>query len=435
MTVPEHLEDRAKVRIGQLMGGMAGFGGPSNFGALGPSRASGSQIGPEFGTNFAAPNVEDYEDNNVNGAATAKKPDNLVNIDDEDDFDEFTNPPTTAPTRPPNPPTLLPEALESNAGATTRGPVKEIRIELPQNVQEQRDSDYIDEVKTDGNSRIQVTSRIKNDGDESLLAPDRESGAKTLNAKLPSGVPNLPKLIKVLRRSNLKDSDIAEIISQIEDNENVPSPPRIDFSSAVQNIPLKKHQNRERIAKASREIQTNLGSPDQGHQLGQLPDLSVSATNVPPTTFQPLATPSLSGLHPHLLQPQLDPTASNRLQREIASVPTDKAIHRPAVSPTPELVPAQTQFTTPQNNLLFHHQHWPHPHYQTQYNAAQTNASISSLSFHSFTSSSPAPQQQQAFPFQLRNRLRSNSSSNSSTLNSNYSHIHFNRQLAPQQAT
>ncbi|PIO64390.1 hypothetical protein TELCIR_13983, partial [Teladorsagia circumcincta] len=246
---------------------------------------------------------------------------------------------------------------------------------LPQGVEEQTDSDYIDE-----------------------LAPDRGSAANSL--RLRNSVPNLPKLIEVLRKSKLKDSDIAEIISQIEDNENVPSPPKIDFTSAVQNIPLKKHQNRERIVKASRELQRNIGAPEQGinnnfNQLGQLPDLSTPSTGVPPTvTFQPPSTATLPGLDhlfPHITQPTPDPIASNRLQREIASVPTDKPPHQlPVASSTPGVLLAQPQFTTPSNfvgftphisqpdvksrfdlPLLFHHQHWPHPHYPTQYNAVQ----------------------------------------------------------------
>ncbi|KAK6032904.1 hypothetical protein OSTOST_00916, partial [Ostertagia ostertagi] len=358
------------------MSGMGGFAGPPNLGALGPKN-TGSQIGPEFGTSFPAPNIEDYEENGVNGAAT-KKPDTLVNINEEDDedFDEFTNPPTTSTSAPPVPITLIPVEPESNSvtEATSPVPLKEIRIELPQGIEEQTDSDYIDEVKTDGNSRIQVTNKIKNDGDESLLAPDRAN-----NLRLRNSVPNLPKLIEVLRKSKLKDSDIAEIISQIEDNENVPSPPKIDFTSAVQNIPLKKHQNRERIVKASRELQRNIGAPEQGinnhfNQLGQLPDLSSPSTGVPPTTFQPPATATLQGLDhlfPHITQPTPDPIASNRLQREIASVPTDKAPHQlPVASTTPGVLAAQTPFTTPPNFLL-HHQHWPHPHYPTQYNAVQ----------------------------------------------------------------
>lgn len=45
---------------------------------------------------------------------------------------------------------------------------------------------------------------------------------------------------------------------QVEGNENVAPPPKIDFTSAVQNIPLKKHLNRERIAKASRELHRSI---------------------------------------------------------------------------------------------------------------------------------------------------------------------------------
>ncbi|VDM78324.1 unnamed protein product [Strongylus vulgaris] len=50
-----------------------------------------------------------------------------------------------------------------------------------------------------------------------------------------------------------------EIVSQVEGNDNVAPPPKIDFTSAVQNIPLKRHLKRERIVKASREISKNIG--------------------------------------------------------------------------------------------------------------------------------------------------------------------------------
>lgn len=88
------------------------------------------------------------------------------------------------------------------------------------------------QVTTDGDSRVQVTNKAKSDGDENLvrslsffqnpkltspvqLVPERASAAKTLNAKIRSGVPDLTKLIDVLRKSNLKESEIMEIVSQV----------------------------------------------------------------------------------------------------------------------------------------------------------------------------------------------------------------------------
>ncbi|RCN24663.1 hypothetical protein ANCCAN_29636 [Ancylostoma caninum] len=132
------------------MGGH-GFGAPPPLGSLGPTPTagnSGSQIGPEFGTGFPAPNVEDYTDNTEKTEAktTTKAPETLVNIDDND-FDELTSPsgPTAAPT-PTVPATLFPEESNSVTEPTSAAPLKEIRIELPKNTGENTDSDYIDQV-------------------------------------------------------------------------------------------------------------------------------------------------------------------------------------------------------------------------------------------------------------------------------------------------
>ncbi|EYC16235.1 hypothetical protein Y032_0034g2874 [Ancylostoma ceylanicum] len=367
---PAVLEQASK-NTKNLMGGH-GFGGPPNLGSLGPAPAggsSGSQIGPEFGTGFPAPNVEDYTDNTEKTEAktTTKAPETLVNIDDND-FDELTSSsaPTAAPT-PTVPVTLFPEESNSVTEPTSAAPLKEIRIELPKNTGESTDSDYIDQVTTDGDSRVQVTNKAKSDGDENLLVPERASAAKTLNAKIRSGVPDLTKLIDVLRKSNLKESEIMEIVSQVEGNDNVAPPPKIDFTSAVQNIPLKKHLNRERIAKASRELHKSIEPQEKAieahiNQLRQLPDLAASATPVPSSIVPTTAAP------PPTLIPQVPPnpkpdfTSTNRLQREISSVPAGKApFPQPTPTPTPNLLLPQPQFTTPPNYFLQHQ--WQHPQF------------------------------------------------------------------------
>ncbi|KAL6724560.1 hypothetical protein Aduo_019440 [Ancylostoma duodenale] len=366
---PAVLEQASK-NTKNIMGGH-GFGGPPPLGSLGPTPtgggSSGSQIGPEFGTGFPAPNVEDYTDNTEKTEAktTTKAPESLVNIDDND-FDELpsSSAPTAAP--PPTVPvTLFPEESNSVTEPTSAAPLKEIRIELPKNTGESTDSDYIDQVTTDGDSRVQVTNKAKSDGDENLLVPERASAAKTLNAKIRSGVPDLTKLIDVLRKSNLKESEIMEIVSQVEGNDNVAPPPKIDFTSAVQNIPLKKHLNRERIAKASRELHRSIEPQEKAieahiNQLRQLPDLA--ATVVPSSVIPTTATP------PPTLIPQLPPnpkpdfTSTNRLQREISSVPAGKTPYpQPTQPPTPNLLLPQPQFTTPPNYFL--HQQWQHPQF------------------------------------------------------------------------
>ncbi|WKY16407.1 hypothetical protein Q1695_001228 [Nippostrongylus brasiliensis] len=334
-----------------------GFRGQPNLGALGPigARNTGSQIGPEFGTGFPAPSVEDYTDNNQapSVSVTTKAPESLVKINEEDNFDEFTA--TTKEPTSTHPVTLFPIEPESNSVTepSTAAPLKEIRIELPKNTQEQTDSDYIDEVKTDGDSRVQVTNKAKSDGDESLLIPNRWSGSKKPTGNVRGGVPNLTKLIDVLRKSNLKEAEIMEIVSQIEENDNVPVPPKIDFSSAVQNIPLKKHQTRERIVKASRELakqaveQQETAFTAQSSDLDELPDEHETTTSVASSTSEIPTTTTFTSTEP-------DPVSSNRLEREIASVPVEK-------SPSPAPFTLTTtgfhphQLTTP-SSFQFAHQ-------------------------------------------------------------------------------
>ncbi|VDO28091.1 unnamed protein product [Haemonchus placei] len=179
---------------------------------------------------------------------------------------------------------------------------------------------------------------------------------------LPNRVPNLPKLLEVLRKSNLKESDIMEIISQIEHNDNVPSPTRIDLTSAVQNIPLKKQQNRERIVQASRELQQNFITPEQGNanqfnQFAQLHGLPSHVSGVAPTTFQPPITgtvPLFNHLFTHLPRPLPDPNASNRPQREIHPVREEKASFTYSVATSaPGLQSTQAHFSTPPNVVCF----------------------------------------------------------------------------------
>ncbi|CAJ0610471.1 unnamed protein product [Cylicocyclus nassatus] len=389
---PAVLEQASK-NTKTLMGGAGGLGGPPNLGALGPGRTgvSGSAIGPEFGTGFPAPSIEDYTDNeDKSNKKTTKSPESLVDIDDND-FDELTSSTShTASPTPTVPVTLFPDESNSVTEATTVQ-LKEIRIELPKGTDTDTDVDYIDRVTTDGDSRVQVTNKAKSTEDENLLAPDRASAAKTLNAKIRSGVPDLTRLIDVLRKSNLKEAEIMEIVSQVEGNDNNPPPPKIDFTSAVQNIPLKKHLNRERIVKASREINKNIGPHEKEleshiNHFHQLPNPAASGTHsgVTPTTAPPSLTHfSQIPTHPN----QQGFLGTNRLEREISAVPTGKAPLQVSPPPNPALLLPQAQFTPPPAYLFQHHWHNPQfpqpqlpaaPHspqlYQPQANLAQPPA-------------------------------------------------------------
>ncbi|KAE9415569.1 hypothetical protein Angca_000586, partial [Angiostrongylus cantonensis] len=61
---PAVLEHASKNARALMSGQSGGIAGPPNLGALGPigPGTPSSQIGPEFGTNFPAPSIEDYND-------------------------------------------------------------------------------------------------------------------------------------------------------------------------------------------------------------------------------------------------------------------------------------------------------------------------------------------------------------------------------------
>ncbi|KAJ1346031.1 hypothetical protein KIN20_000697 [Parelaphostrongylus tenuis] len=341
---------------GALMTGQSGgIGGPPNLGVLGPmgSGIPSSQIGPEFGTNFPAPSIEDYNDSSEKEEITTVT--TSVDIDGGSDVDITTvaSGPGTSPI------TLFPEEQETKSitKQTTPQPLKEIRIQLPKTSRSSINSDYTDEVvTTDGESRVAITTKAGNDGDENLLMPDRVSAAKTLNAETQTEVPNLSKLIDVLRKSRLKESEIMEIVSQVEGNDNIVKSSKIEFSAAVQNIPLKKQRKRERIAKATRELQDNIEPPEKAARahlahFRQLPDLASSAT----TTISDVTRSVVhSAEKTHFTATQQLPpltqaefTAENQLHRKIIPIKIEEAPYSPS-SPTLGTL-GEGQYTTQPN--------------------------------------------------------------------------------------
>ncbi|KAE9415570.1 hypothetical protein Angca_000587, partial [Angiostrongylus cantonensis] len=226
----------------------------------------------------------------------------------------------------------------------TPQPLKEIRIELLKSSSSTTNSDYTDEGMTaDGQSSVENTNEARNDGDENLLTPDRVSAAKTLNAEIRTGVPNLSKLIDVLRKSKLKESEIMEIVSQVEGNDNTLKSPKVDFTSAGQNIPLKKQKNRERIAKATRELQNNIEPQEKAAQahlayFRQLPDLAASETTTIPVKIHFTGTQQLPPLT------LMEFATKDPLQREVSPIPIGKT---PYATPSPTLgTLSQGQYTT-----------------------------------------------------------------------------------------
>uniref|UniRef100_A0A0K0D1L3 DUF1421 domain-containing protein n=1 Tax=Angiostrongylus cantonensis TaxID=6313 RepID=A0A0K0D1L3_ANGCA len=259
-----------------MSGQSGGIAGPPNLGALGPigPGTPSSQIGPEFGTNFPAPSIEDYNDSSEKEEITTTTA--LSDIGDSDvDITTVTSSPSSSPI------TLFPEEL----------------------------------------------------------TPDRVSAAKTLNAEIRTGVPNLSKLIDVLRKSKLKESEIMEIVSQVEGNDNTLKSPKVDFTSAGQNIPLKKQKNRERIAKATRELQNNIEPQEKALHSAQKIHFT-GTQQLPPLTLMEFATK--------------DP-----LQREVSPIPIGKT---PYATPSPTLgTLSQGQYTTQPHYPLYNN--WQQPLY------------------------------------------------------------------------
>ncbi|VDM54694.1 unnamed protein product [Angiostrongylus costaricensis] len=280
---PAVLEHASKNARALMTGHSGGIAGPPNLGALGPigPGSPSSQIDPEFGTNFPAPSIEDYEDSSEKEDITTTTA--LADIDGDSDVDI-----TTVTSRPSSSPiALFPEEL----------------------------------------------------------TPDRVSAAKTLNAEIRTGVPNLSKLIDVLRKSKLKESEIMEIVSQVESNDNIVKSPKVDFTSAVQNIPLKQQKNRERIAKATRELQDNIEPQEKALHSAQKIHFT-GTQQLPPLT-------------------QMEFTAKNPLQREASPIPIGKT---PYPTPSPTLgTLSQGQYTTQPHYVLYNN--WQQP----LYNSLQSN--------------------------------------------------------------
>ncbi|CAD6189334.1 unnamed protein product [Caenorhabditis auriculariae] len=290
---PAVLEQTAKSSHGLM-------GGPLSLGALGPKPATSSAIGSEFGTSFPAPEVDDYNENTQLPTAENKKkgpetPDGLVDFGFGDyDLDKEKSTTTEATTT--EVVTLFPTNTEpTTEPPTTSEPTRQIRIQLPpkKNTETKTDVDYeeliVTREKTDAaitDNRIDIAENI-----DELKHNVVANGAKTNKP-----VPKLDRLVEVLKKSKLSNKEIQEIVSQVEGNGRIELPPKIDFNSAVQNIPEKKQVIREKIAVASRTINQNFENQQKTQkenldELKVVPDLARSNRNAPPQlpVTQPVA--------------------------------------------------------------------------------------------------------------------------------------------------
>lgn len=298
-----------------------GGGNGLNLGALGPTpgKSSGGGIGPEFGTSFPAPSIEDYDENTeipgVNEKKTPKAPDGLVDIEDEDYELETT---TTKETTTTTPPTTTTETLQTEAEedneeteviSTTLPSPRQIRIQLPGkngNVAPEEEIDYEDLIK-----KTSVKKEDKMDVIDEINAEElKKNIIATHGTKTQPVVPKLDKLVEVLQKSKLSKEEIDEIVAQVEGNRHVEKPAKYDFNAAVQNIPDKKNLIRQKITDASRIINSNFDNQPKSQPLVFQKQVDEFKALTYPTNANttPLTPSGISSLPPFIPQTTTPPT-------------------------------------------------------------------------------------------------------------------------------
>ncbi|ULT79372.1 hypothetical protein L3Y34_010182 [Caenorhabditis briggsae] len=198
-----------------------GGGNGLNLGALGPApgKTAGGGIGPEFGTSFPAPNIDDYDENAEIPGVTEKKspkaPDGLVDIEDED-YEIETTPATTTTTEATTTTattTLFPDEEEEETTEPTTPPPRQIRIQLPDKdgkAEPEEELDYEDLI----NKKAQKSKPMIPTIDAESTDEIKRNVIATHGAKTQPVVPKLDKLVEVLQKSKLSKEEIDEIVAQ-----------------------------------------------------------------------------------------------------------------------------------------------------------------------------------------------------------------------------
>lgn len=369
-----------------------GGGNGLNLGALGPAPGkTAGGIGPEFGTSFPAPNIDDYDENaeipGVTEKKTPKAPDGLVDIEDEDYEIETTTPTTTTTEAATTTTTteLFPdEEEEENTTATTPLP-RHIRIQLPdKNGKEapEEELDYEDLINKKSEISKPVIPTIDAESTDEIKRNIIARGAKTQPV-----VPKLDKLVEVLQKSKLSKEEIDEIVAQVEGNRHIEKPAKYDFNAAVQNIPDKKNTIRQKITDASRIINSNFENQrkeqtyviqkqvDEFKVLPDLTDTSVATLTTTPktaTTTTTTATTTTTTSSPTTtLASNTTPTTVS-LKNKVTTIRkhVQQARSVPAVAPVvvtlaPQVAPQVTpQFLQPQTQQPFNSFLLPQNHFQ-----------------------------------------------------------------------
>uniref|UniRef100_A0A1I7UPS7 DUF148 domain-containing protein n=1 Tax=Caenorhabditis tropicalis TaxID=1561998 RepID=A0A1I7UPS7_9PELO len=378
-----------------------GGGNGLNLGALGPAPGKSSGLGPEFGTSFPAPNIDDYDENaeipGVTEKKTPKAPDGLVDIEDEDYDLETTTKTTTTTTEAPTTTTtefVVPEEDEEETTTEpTTPPPRQIRIQLPDKngkTDPEEELDYEDLINKKSEKGQQVIPTIDAESTEEL----KRNIIATHGTKTQPIVPKLDKLVEVLQKSKLSKEEIDEIVSQVEGNRHIEKPAKYDFNAAVQNIPDKKNTIRQKITDASRIINSNFENQrkeqsvviqKQVDEFKVLPDLTDSSiapillttpttttTSAPTTTTISITTTTkLTPASPHTTLPTTTvPSKHVQQARSVPAAPTQpipvpQQVVQPQVAP-PVAPPVQTP-QQPFNNFLYPHNHLQQPFQQQQF--------------------------------------------------------------------
>ncbi|TKR81201.1 hypothetical protein L596_015115 [Steinernema carpocapsae] len=232
-------------------------------------------VGPEFGTHFPAPDDYDGEDKEETSSAKPKTvkggPDVAENIDekpsklfpeDKEEVEETTPSSTTTLTTTTTSSTA-PEEVKKEV-APLPAPRRRIRVEIPENKKDEDDSDYYDSFKTDSNTDFVFSEHL--DEEEEPLLPSKASNAKserfsvsvppTTQKSKARKAPDLSRLVEILKQSNLEESEINEIISQVEVNKN--TKPREKWpSTTIPNSEELDPQDAEREEKRRRILEAH----------------------------------------------------------------------------------------------------------------------------------------------------------------------------------
>ncbi|KAK0404685.1 hypothetical protein QR680_017572 [Steinernema hermaphroditum] len=216
-------------------------------------------VGPEFGTDFTAPDdYDDDDDGETTTTTTTVSPAILENIYEKratlfpEEKEETES--TTSSTR----------TTQSTTSITSESPRRRIRVEIPEKKKDDGDTDYYDGLRTDKHTNTDFVFSGHLDEDEDPLLPPRATNPRPQAFSSPSvdvhkerKTPDLSRLVEILKGSNLEESEIKEIISQVEANKN--SKPRENWLSTTTPNPedvdpeeAEKEGKRNRILEAHR---------------------------------------------------------------------------------------------------------------------------------------------------------------------------------------